>query len=180
MKVALVLALAIVLVGCGGRPAQQAPPAAQPSPPSAPESPAPESAAPTSPETPAPAAPETAAPAQPAPPSAGGGPGVIQYPGSKETSRSSWSGTGPSGGAGNWTTATFETTDPYERVRDFYKANAPKGWQQSFVNEQSSDKGRTFAMWMTRSDEKAWYTVNVSEEKSTGKIMIVTAYGVTQ
>lgn len=119
--------------------------------------------------------PTAAAPAAPAP----GGPsaGLVAYPGAKQTGSSSFSGTGPTGTAGQWAVVTLETTDPFEKVRDFYKANAPKGFAQSFSAEQSESGGRNFALWFARADGKAWHTITVQEEKAEGKVMITVASG---
>ncbi len=147
--VLIIAALLLIVTGCGGR--QQA---------SAPTS--------TPSTSPAPAA-ETA-------PRAIEG-GLPPYPGAKQTSSSSFSGAGPTGTTGQWTTTTLETTDPYEKVRDFYKASTPKGFAQSFTTEQSEDSGHIFTLWFARADGKAWHTIAVKEEKADGKVVITAASG---
>lgn len=144
----IVTVLLLVVAGCGGR--QQA------SPPSS-----------TPPAGSTGTAPSAAAPEGTLPP----------YPGAKQTATSSFSGAGPTGTSGQWTTQTLETTEPFEKVRDFYKANAPKGYVQSFSTEQSDASGRSFTVWFARADGKAWQTIVVKEEKADGKVMIALASG---
>ena len=150
-RVLVVAVLVLATAGCGGRQAAQTP-AAAPAPDVAPATPAPGVA---------PAAPES----------------LPAYPGAKQTSSSSFSGAGPSGTAGQWTIVVLETTDPFEKVRDFYKANAPKGFAQSFATEQSEAGGRNFALWFARTDQKAWHTITVQEDKTTGKVTITLGSG---
>lgn len=117
-------------------------------------------------------------PATPAPGVAPAAPESLPaYPGAKQTSSSSFSGTGPSGTAGQWTIVVLETTDPFDKVRDFYKANAPKGFAQSFATEQSEAGGRNFALWFARTDQKAWHTITVQEDKAAGKVTITLGSG---
>ena len=115
--------------------------------------------------------------AEPTPAPAPAGQNLLTYPGATQTNASSYSGAGPTGNAGQWSTVTMETTDPYEKVRDFYKANAPQGYSQSFMNENTSDGNREFALWFARTDGKAWYVITVHEEKDEGKVVVTVAQG---
>jgi hypothetical protein len=127
--------------------------------------------APTAQPAPAPGTPEAAAPAAQ---------NLLTYPGATQTNSSSYSGVGPTGSTGQWSTVTMETTDPYEKVRDYYKANAPQGFSQSFTNESTSDGNREFALWFARADGKAWYVVTVNEKKAEGKVEVTVAAGQAQ
>lgn len=159
-RVLVVAVLVLAIAGCGRKtsqaPAPQETPAAAP----APATPAPD-VAPATPAPGAPAAPES----------------LPAYPGATQTSSSSFSGTGPSGTAGQWTIVVLETTDPFDKVRDFYKANAPKGYAQSFATEQSEAGGRNFALSFARTDQKAWHTITVQEDKPAGKVTITLGSG---
>jgi hypothetical protein len=84
---------------------------------------------------------------------------------------------GPTGGSGQWVVLVLETTDRFEQVRDFYKANPPQGFTQSTSTEQSEGDERTFASWFARQDGKAWHTVTVTEDKGEGKIKITLSSG---
>lgn len=128
------------------------------------------------PPAPAPTAEPAPSPA-PAPTPAPGSQNLLTYPGATQTNATSYSGAGPTGNAGQWSTVTMETTDPYEKVRDFYKANAPQGYSQSFMNENTSDGNREFALWFARADGKAWYVITVHEEKDEGKVVVNVAQG---
>jgi hypothetical protein len=128
---------------------------------------------------PAPAPTAQPAPA-PTPTPAPGGQNLLTYPGATQTNSSSFSGAGPTGSTGQWSTVTMETTDSYEKVRDFYKANAPSGFAQSFTNESTSDGNREFALWFARADQKAWYVITINERKEEGKVEINVASGQAQ
>ncbi len=159
-RVLVVAVLVLAIAGCGRKTSQAPPPQETPAAAPAPATPAPDGA-PATPAPGAPAAPES----------------LPAYPGAKQTSSSSFSGTGPSGTAGQWTIVVLETTDPFEKVRDFYKANAPKGFAQSFATEQSDAGGRNFALWFARTDQKAWHTITVEEDKAAGKVTITLGSG---
>lgn len=154
-RVLVVAVLVLAIAGCGGKTSQAPPPQ----------------------ETPAAAPSPDVAPATPAPGAPGAPKSLPAYPGAKQTSSSSFSGTGPSGTAGQWTIVVLETTDPFDKVRDFYKANAPKGFAQSFATEQSEAGGRNFALWFARTDQKAWHTITVQEDKAAGKVTITLGSG---
>lgn len=127
-----------------------------------------------------PPAPPTVQPAPAPAPAAPGAQNLLTYPGATQTNSSSFSGAGPTGSTGTWSTVTMETTDSYEKVRDFYKANAPSGFAQSFMNESTSDGNREFALWFARADQKAWYVITIKEQKDEGKVEINVASGVAQ
>ena len=160
-RVLVVAALVLAIAGCGRKTAQAPPPQETPAAAPAPATPAPDVAPATPAPGVAPAAPES----------------LPAYPGAKQTSSSSFSGAGPSGTAGQWTIVVLETTDPFEKVRDFYKANAPKGFAQSFATEQSDAGGRNFALSFARTDQKAWHTITVQEDKATGKVTVTLSSG---
>jgi hypothetical protein len=72
---------------------------------------------------------------------------------------------------------TSETRDSFEKVRDYFKANAPKGYAQSYSTEQTDAGGRNLVLWYARADGKAWYTIAVKEVKAEGKVVISAASG---
>lgn len=161
MRVVVLVITAALLVTACNRQAATPPPAPAPT---AEPSPAP---------APAPSTPEASAPAPAAQ-------NLLTYPGATQTNASSYSGAGPTGSTGQWSTVTMETTDPYEKVRDYYKANAPQGFSQSFMNESTSDGNREFALWFARADGKAWYVITVNEKKAEGKVEVTVAAGQAQ
>jgi len=149
-----VAVLFLAVAGCGGRQASAPSPGPAPTAPSSGTSPGPVAVVPRATEA-----------------------GLLSYPGAKQTSSSSFSGAGPTGTIGQWTTVSLETADPFEKVRDYFKANAPQGYAQSYSADQNDESGRSFVLWFARADGKAWYTIAVKEEKSAGKVVISAASG---
>lgn len=112
-------------------------------------------------------------PPTPAPPP----PMLPAYPGALETGTLTFKGKGPTGAQGQWSMTTLETTDPFERVWNFYSEAPPRGFSQSFSSVQNPGEGRKFLRWFVRADRRAWLTVEIQDEKMEGKVTITLSAG---
>jgi hypothetical protein len=88
-----------------------------------------------------------------------------------------FSGSGPLAGFGEWTMLTLETDAPFDRVRDFYRSRLPSGWTTTLTAETEADRGRAYAVWLTRPDGQGWYVLLVQEDRGTGEVQIAVSVG---
>jgi hypothetical protein len=91
-----------------------------------------------------------------------------------------FSGSGPLAGFGEWTMLTLETDDPFERVREFYRGRLPSGWTTTLTSEVEGERGRAYAVWMTRPDGRGWYVLLLQEDRGRGIVQIAVSVGTGQ
>jgi|GEM_PF-1258366 len=154
----LVGIIVLTLMGCGSpAPSSSSPasPSLSPSP-SASQSPSP-TPTPSSSPSPSPTPSSTSQGEEDFPP----------YPGATQVSKVVTSDTGPSGQKGTVTVFFLTTTDPYEKVRDYYKNLIPSGWKNLTSSEMTDEEGKkTFATSAQSPTEEMWvsFVVSISDE----------------
>lgn len=151
-----ILVLALTLIGCGG-PAPSSPQTPSSSP-SASPSPTPTQTGPS---------PSASSPSPTSSPPVQGETDFPPYPGATQVSKVVTSDTGPSGQKGTVTVFFLTTTDPYEKVRDYYKNLIPSGWKNLTSSEMTDEEGKkTFATSAQSPTEEMWvsFVVSISDE----------------